>query len=179
MTENGTDTQWYVVHTYSGYELKVERSLRQRVQTMDMEDEILEVFIPKEKEVELKEGRRTPKDKIIYPGYLLVKMKLSDKSWDVVRRTPFVTGFVGADSKPTPVEDTLVDQLKKQAEAEAPRIKVGFSKGQSVRITEGPFTDFIGVVDEVHTDKTKLKILVSFFGRETPVELDFLQVEKQ
>ncbi|MBI2867057.1 MAG: transcription termination/antitermination factor NusG [Chloroflexi bacterium] len=179
ITGKGSDQpSWYVIHTYSGYEEKVEKNLKQRIQTMDMQDKILEVFVPREQEVQIKEGKKTTRKRIVYPGYVLVNMKMTDESWYAVRATPYVTGFIGADNKPTPIDQSVVDQLKKLAEAEAPRVKVGFTKGQSVRITDGPFADFIGAVDEMNAEKGKLKVLVSFFGRETPVELDFLQVEK-
>jgi transcriptional antiterminator NusG len=126
--KTGSD-QWFVIHTYSGYEEKVEKNLKQRIQTMDMQDRILEVFVPREEEVQIKEGRKTTRKRIVYPGYVMVKMQLTDESWYAVRTTPYVTGFVGADNKPTPLEAHVVDQLKKQAEAEAPRVKVGFTKG--------------------------------------------------
>jgi transcriptional antiterminator NusG len=169
---------WYVVHTYSGYEERVKKNLEQRIKYMDSEGEISQVVIPTEVEIEVKDGQRRNVDKKILPGYILVQMKLSDQSWNIVRNTPGVTGFVGSGSKPTPLEEGEVSQILKQMEAEAPRVRVGFRKGQSVRVTNGPFIDFVGVVDEISLDKGKVKVLLSLFGRETPVELDFLQVEK-
>jgi transcriptional antiterminator NusG len=136
------------------------------------------VIIPTEVEIEVKEGQRRNVNKKILPGYILVQMELSDQSWNIVRNTPGVTGFVGSGNKPTPLEEGEVNKILKQMEAEAPRVRVGFRKGQSVRVTSGPFIDFVGVVDEISLDKGKVKVLLSLFGRETPVELDFLQVEK-
>ena len=169
---------WFVVHTYSGYEERVKKNLEQRIKYMDSGDEISQVIIPTEVEIEVKNGQRRNVDKKILPGYILVQMKLSDQSWNKVRNTPGVTGFVGSGSKPTPLEEGEVSQILKQMEAEAPRVRVGFRKGQSVRVTNGPFIDFVGVVDEISMEKGKVKVLLSLFGRETPVELDFLQVEK-
>jgi len=174
----GNQKSWYVVHTYSGYEERVKKNLEQRIKYMDSEGEISQVVIPTEVEIEVKDGQRRNVDKKILPGYILVQMKLSDQSWNIVRNTPGVTGFVGSGSKPTPLEEGEVNQILKQMEAEAPRVRVGFRKGQSVRVTNGPFIDFVGVVDEISLDKGKVKVLLSLFGRETPVELDFLQVEK-
>jgi transcriptional antiterminator NusG len=145
---------------------------------MDSEREILQIIIPTEDEIEVKSGQRRTVTKKILPGYILVKMKMSDQSWSVVRNTPGVTGFVGSGSKPTPLEEDEVSKILKQMEAEAPRVKVGFRRGQSVRVTDGPFIDFVGVVDEINMGKGKLKVLLSLFGQEIPVELDFLQVEK-
>lgn len=170
--------QWYVVHTYSGYEERVEKNLGQRVKSMDTEGEIAEVVIPTEEEIEVKSGQRRTVKKKILPGYVLVKMKMSDQSWAVVRNTPGVTGFVGSGNKPVPLSDEEVSRILRQMEAEAPKVKVGFRKGQSIRVTDGPFIDFVGVVDDISADKGKVKVLLSLFGRETPVELDFLQVEK-
>ena len=174
----GNRKSWYVIHTYSGYEERVKKNLEQRIKYMDSEGEISQVVIPTEVEIEVKDGQRRNVDKKILPGYILVQMKLSDQSWNIVRNTPGVTGFVGSGSKPTPLEEGEVNQILKQMEAEAPRVRVGFRKGQSVRVTNGPFIDFVGVVDEISLDKGKVKVLLSLFGRETPVELDFLQVEK-
>ena len=174
----GNQKSWFVVHTYSGYEERVKKNLEQRIKYMDSGDEISQVIIPTEVEIEVKNGQRRNVDKKILPGYILVQMKLSDQSWNIVRNTPGVTGFVGSGSKPTPLEEGEVNQILKQMEAEAPRVRVGFRKGQSVRVTNGPFIDFVGVVDEISVEKGKVKVLLSLFGRETPVELDFLQVEK-
>jgi transcriptional antiterminator NusG len=169
---------WFVVHTYSGYEERVKKNLEQRIKYMDSGEEISQVIIPTEVEIEVKEGQRRNVNKKILPGYILVQMELSDQSWNIVRNTPGVTGFVGSGNKPTPLEEGEVNKILKQMEAEAPRVRVGFRKGQSVRVTSGPFIDFVGVVDEISLDKGKVKVLLSLFGRETPVELDFLQVEK-
>jgi len=172
------EKHWFVVHTYSGYEDRVKKNLEQRVKFMDSGNEVFQVIIPTEDEVEVKSGRRRTVTKKILPGYVLVQMKMSDQSWDVVRHTPGVTGFVGSGSKPTPLQEEEVNEILKQMAAEAPRVKIGFRKGQSVRVIDGPFIDFVGVVDEINMEKGKLKVLLSLFGQETPVELDFLQVEK-
>ncbi len=174
----GNQKSWFVVHTYSGYEERVKKNLEQRIKYMDSGEEISQVIIPTEVEIEVKEGQRRNVNKKILPGYILVQMELSDQSWNIVRNTPGVTGFVGSGNKPTPLEEGEVNKILKQMEAEAPRVRVGFRKGQSVRVTSGPFIDFVGVVDEISLDKGKVKVLLSLFGRETPVELDFLQVEK-
>jgi len=145
---------------------------------MDSGREVLEVVIPTEDEIEVRDGQRRTVTKKILPGYVLVKMKLSDQSWGVVRNTPGVTGFVGSGGKPTPLQEEEVNRILKQMAAEVPRVKVGFRKGQSVRVTDGPFIDFVGVVDEINPGKGKIKVFLSLFGQETVVELDFLQVEK-
>jgi transcriptional antiterminator NusG len=176
LSENGKD--WYVIHTYSGYEERVKKNLEQRVRFMDSGDEVFEVIIPTEEEVEIRGGQRRTVAKKILPGYILVQMSMSDQSWNIVRNTPGVTGFVGSGGKPLPLEVEEVDQILRQMRAETPKVKVGFRQGQSVRVTDGPFADFVGIVDEIGTDKGKVKVLLSLFGRETPVELDFLQVEK-
>ena len=169
---------WYVIHTYSGYEERVKKNLEQRIKFMDSGNEISQIVIPTEDEVEVRSGRRRTVTKKILPGYVLVQMKMTDQSWDVVRHTPGVTGFVGGGGKPAPLREEEVNEILKQMEAETPRVKVGFRKGQSVRVIDGPFIDFVGVVDEINMEKGKLKALLSLFGQETPVELDFLQVEK-
>ena len=176
MEENGTN--WFVIHTYSGYEERVKKNLEQRIKFMDSGSEILQVVIPTEDEIEVREGQRRTVTKKILPGYVLVQMKLTDQSWSVVRNTPGVTGFVGSGGKPTPLQEEEISRILKQMAAEAPSGKVGFRRGQSVRVTDGPFIDFVGVVDEINTGKGKVKVLLSLFGQETPVELDFLQVEK-
>jgi len=167
-----------VIHTYSGYEERVKKNLEQRIKFMDSGDEVSQVIIPTEVEIEVKNGQRRNVDRKILLGYILVQMKMSDQSWSIVRNTPGVTGFVGSGNKPTPLEEAEVSQILKQMAAEAPKVKVGFRKGQSVRVTGGPFIDFVGVVDDISPAKGKVKVLLSLFGRETPVELDFLQVEK-
>lgn len=176
MDENGKE--WYVIHTYSGYEERVKKNLEQRVKFMDSGDEVFQVVIPTEEEVEIRGGQRRTVAKKILPGYILVQMRMSDQSWNIVRNTPGVTGFVGSGGKPIPLQGEEVEQILKQMRAETPKVKVGFRQGQSVRVTDGPFTDFVGIVDEIGTEKGKVKVLLSLFGRETPVELDFLQVEK-
>jgi transcriptional antiterminator NusG len=170
--------QWFVVHTYSGNEDRVKRNLEQRIKFMDAESVISQVTIPTEDEVEIKSGRRRTVPRKILPGYILVQMRLTDRSWDIVRDTPGVTGFVGSGNKPVPLKEEEIGQILKQMAAEAPRVKVGFRKGQSIRVADGPFIDFVGVVDEVNLEKGKAKVLLSLFGRETPVELDFLQMGK-
>jgi transcriptional antiterminator NusG len=172
------EKKWYAIHTYSGYEERVKKNLEQRIKSMDSGDEIFQTIIPTEEEIEIKSGQKRTVQHKILPGYLLVEMKMTDKTWALVRNTPAVTGFVGSGNKPVPLLQKEVDQILKQMQAETPKVKVGFKQGQSVRIIDGPFTDFVGLVDEVGTEKGKVKILLSLFGRETPVELDFLQVEK-
>ena len=172
------EKQWFVVHTYSGYEERVRKNLEQRIKAMDSGDEVFQVIVPTEEEIEVKNGQRRTVTKKILPGYVLVQMKLSDQSWSVVRNTPGITGFVGTGVKPVPLREEEVSQILKQMSAEAPRVKIGFRKGQSIRVTDGPFIDFVGVVDDINPGKGKVKVLLSLFGRETPVELDFLQVEK-
>ena len=177
------ERHWYMIHTYAGYEEKVKANLEQRIKTMNAEDEIFQVVIPTEKEIEIKDGKRREVDKKLFPGYVFVEMKMNERSWSIVRNTPRVTGFVSAQDErgkliPTPVDDEEVKAILERMKSGIPRVKVGFSKGESVRIAEGPFTDFIGIIDDISPEKGKLKVLVSFFGRETPVELDFLQVER-
>ncbi len=169
---------WFVVHTYSGYEDRVKKNLEQRIKSMDTGDEIFQVLIPTEDEIEVRNGQRHTVTKKTLPGYILVQMRMSEQSWSIVRNTPGVTGFVGSENKPIPLQEEEVSQILKRMVAEAPRVKVGFRKGESVRVTDGPFIDFLGVVDDIEAEKGKVKVLLTLFGRETPVELDFLQVEK-
>lgn len=169
---------WYVIHCYSGYENKVRHNLEQRIETMDMKDKIFDVVIPTQEEIEVKDGKRRTVERHIFPGYVLVNMMLSEDSWYVVRNTPGVTGFVGMGNTPTPLRPEEVSQIIKRMEAEAPTVKVTFKVGERVRIIDGPFNDFRGMVAEIDMERTKVRVMVSFFGRETPVELDFLQVEK-
>ncbi len=176
MAEN--EKHWYVIHTYSGYEERVKRNLEQRIKLMDSAEEVGEVIVPTEEEVEVRSGQKKTVIRKILPSYVLVNMRMSDNSWNIVRNTPGVTGFVGSGNKPIPLQQEEVGQILKQMSAEAPKVKVGFKQGQSVRVVDGPFTDFVGVVDEIISGKGKVKVLLSLFGRETPVELDFLQVEK-
>ena len=170
--------RWFVIHTYSGYENKVKTNLEHRIQSMDMGDKIFQVLVPTEEEIEIKNGKRHPIERKIFPGYVLVEMVMTDDSWYVVRNTPGVTSFVGSGNKPTELSDTEVRQILRQIKLDAPKYKVAFTKGEAVRVTDGPFTDLHGVVDEVNPERNKVKVLVSIFGRETPVELDFLQIEK-
>jgi transcriptional antiterminator NusG len=169
---------WYVVHCYSGYENKVRHNLEQRIDTMGMKDKIFDVVVPTEEEIEVKEGKRRTVERRVFPGYILVNMLLSEESWYVVRNTPGVTGFVGMGNTPTPLRPEEVAQIIKRMEAEAPRVKVTFKSGERVRIVDGPFNDFRGTVAEIDMERAKVRVMVNFFGRETPVELDFLQVEK-
>jgi transcriptional antiterminator NusG len=171
------DAQWYVIHAYSGHEEKVKKNLEKRIESMDMHDQILEVFVPMEDEIEIKDGKRRHVQKRIFPGYILVKMVMSDESWYVVRNTPGVTSFVGSGNKPVPLHENELRSILKQVKQE-PQIRVEFQLGESVRVVDGPFADFLGKVDEINAEKGKLKVLVNMFGRETPVELDLLQVEK-
>lgn len=169
---------WYVIHCYSGYENKVRHAIEQRIETMGMDDKIFDVMVPTEEEIEIKEGKRRTVERRVFPGYVLVQMIMDEDSWYVVRNTPGVTGFVGMGNKPTPLTEQEVSQIMKRMEAEAPVVKVTFKPGQKVRIIDGPFNDITGVVDEIDMERAKVRVMVNFFGRETPVELDFLQVEK-
>ncbi len=169
---------WYVIHCYSGYENKVRHNLEQRIETMGMKDKIFDVVIPTQEEIEVKDGKRRVVERHVFPGYVLVNMILSEESWYVVRNTPGVTGFVGMGNSPTALRPEEVAQILKRMEAEAPHIKVSFKVGERVRIVDGPFNDFRGTVAEIDMERSKVRVMVNFFGRETPVELDFLQVEK-
>lgn len=175
---SANDKRWYIVHTYSGFEERVKRNLEQRVKYMDADDKIFRIVIPTEDEIEIRSGQRRTVTRKIFPGYVLVEMKLDDESWHVVRNTPGITGFVGGGNKPTPLAEDEVKSILRQMEEGAPQVKVGFKKGESVRVVDGPFTDFIGTVDEINIGKGKVKVMLSLFGRETSVELDFLQVER-
>lgn len=177
-TEGVDGPAWYVIHCYSGYENKVRHNLEQRIETMGMRDRIFDVVIPTQEEIEVKDGKRRTVERHIFPGYVLVNLLLSEESWYVVRNTPGVTGFVGMGNTPTPLRPEEVSQIIKRMEADAPTVKVTFKVGERVRIVDGPFNDFRGVVSEIDMERTKVRVMVSFFGRETPVELDFLQVEK-
>jgi len=170
---------WYVIHSYSGYENKVKKNLESRIESMGMEDYVFEVVVPTEGVVELRDGRRRTVEQRIFPGYILVDMILNDESWFAVRNTPGVTGFVGSGNQPTPLRQEEADSILRRMEEEAPKVKVSFRVGDSVRITDGPFADFLGTVDVLNLEKGKVRLLVSFFGRETPVELDFLQVQTE
>lgn len=176
MAEN--NKKWYVIHTYSGHEERVKKNLEQRIKFMDSENVIFDVVIPTEDEIEVRGGRRRTVTRKILPGYVLVQMSMDEHSWSVVRNTPGVTGFVGSGNTPTPLGEGEVGEILKQMMAEVPKVKIGFRKGQSVRVTDGPFVDFVGVVDEINMSKGKVKVFLSLFGKETPVELDFLQIDK-
>ncbi len=169
---------WYVIHTYSGYEDNVARNLRQRIESMDMQDLIFDVMVPMEKKIKIKGGKRTVIEEKIYPGYVLVEMIVTDASWYVVRNTPNVTGFIGLGTTPTPVDPAEIEMLKKRMGMTEPKYKIDVKQGDAVKIVDGPFKDFDGKVDTVDEGKGKIKVLVSIFGRETPVELDFLQINK-
>lgn len=169
---------WYVVHTYSGHEHKVAQQLKQRVESMSLEDKILELLIPVQEKIEIRSGKKKKIKEKIFPGYLLVKMILTDQAWLTVRTTNGITGFVGIGNKPTPIEAGEVKTIQKFMTMEAPKFKAKFSVGEAVKIIDGPFADFLGSVEEIDEAKGKVKVLVSIFGRETPVELDFLQISK-
>ena len=170
--------RWYVLHTYSGYEDNVKRNLEQRIETFSMSDKIFGVMVPKEKKIKIKNGKRVTIEEKIYPGYVLVDMIVTDDSWYVVRNTPNVTGFVGSGTTPTPVDPKEVEQLQKRMKVEDPKHKIDFEMNESVKIIDGPFKNFDGKISAVDQEKGKLKVLVNMFGRETPVELDALQVKK-
>jgi len=176
--DGSPERAWFVVHCYSGYENKVRYNLEQRIETMGMKDKIYDVVIPTQEEIEVKDGKRRTVERHVFPGYVLVNMILTEESWYVVRNTPGVTGFVGMGNDPTPLRPEEVQQILRRMEAEAPLVKVTFKIGERVRIVDGPFNDFRGIVSEIDMEKTKVRVMVNFFGRETPVELDFLQVER-
>ncbi len=178
MEQDDDSSAWFVIHCYSGYENKVRHNLEQRIETMGMKDMIFDVVVPTQEEIEVRDGKRRTVERHIFPGYVLVNMILTEESWYVVRNTPGVTGFVGMGNNPTPLRPEEVAQIVKRMEADAPTVKVTFKVGERVRIIDGPFNDFRGVVSEIDMERTKVRVMVSFFGRETPVELDFLQVEK-
>ncbi len=168
---------WYVVHTYSGYEQRTKDNLEHRIESMDIKDKISQVVVPTEDEVEIKGGQRRTIARKILPGYMLIQMKMDEESWYVVRNTPGVTGFVSAGNRPVPLEEEEVESILNRMKTAVPKIKIGFSKGENVRIVDGPFAEFIGTVDEINLEKGKVRLMVSFFGRETPIELDLSQVQ--
>lgn len=176
--EISPERNWYAIHTYSGYENAVARNLKHRIESLGMEDRIFNVIVPTEKKIVTKGGKRVTKEEKIYPGYVLVDMVVTDDSWYVVRNTPRVTGFVGAGVSPVPLDPKEVETLFKRMGGETVKHTIDLVKGEPVRITDGPFKEFEGKVSEVDTERGKVKVLVSMFGRETPVELDFLQVAK-
>jgi len=176
--DDNTPGHWYVLHTYSGYEDAVADSLRQRIESLDMGDKIFKVLVPKEKQIEIKNGKRKVVEKKIFPGYVLVKMIVGEESWYVVRNTPSVTGFIGSGTVPVPISDKEMETIKKRMRVEEPKHKIDLKIGDLVHINDGPFKEYDGAVGEIDDARGKIKVLVSIFGRETPVELDFLQVKK-
>ena len=182
--EEDQGPRWYIVHTYSGQEDLVKKNLDLRIQSLDMQDRIFDVLVPTEEEVIFKDGKRRSERRKLFPGYILVQMTMDDESWYAVRNTPGVTGFVSSEdefdkrAKPVPLEDKQMEDILSQVDSAPTRIRIGLEKGETVRITEGPFVDFIGAINDVDEGKGKVRVLVSFFGRETPVELDFLQVDR-
>ena len=176
--ESGGKPEWFVVHSYSGMENKVKKNIEHRAESMGMTDRILEVVVPTETEIEIRNGSRREVERKDFPGYILVRMIMDEDSWYVVRNSPGVTGFVGMGNKPTPLSQDEVNKIMQRIESDEPRLKVNFQIGDSVRIMSGPFAEFGGKVEEIDADKGKAKVMVSFFNRETPVEVDFLQLEK-
>ncbi|NLT95313.1 MAG: transcription termination/antitermination protein NusG [Clostridia bacterium] len=172
------DKKWYVIHTYSGYENKVKANLEKRIESMNMGDKIFRILVPMEDEVELKDGKKKVVKRKVFPGYVLVEMKMTDDSWYVVRNTTGVTGFVGTGAKPVPLHDSEAKALLKQMGVEEPKARIDLNVGQNVRVNSGPFENFLGTIEEIYPEKGKVKVLLSMFGRETPVELDFTQVDK-
>ena len=170
--------RWYAIHTYSGYEENVKYNLEQRIDSLDMQDKIFQVLVPKEKKIKIKNGKRTTVEEKIYPGYVLVEMVVDDSSWYVVRNTPNVTGFIGTGTTPTPLSEKEFEELEKRMGVEEPKYRIDISVNMPVRVTDGPFKDMEGKVSEIDEARGRVKVLVSMFGRETPVDLDFLQVKK-
>jgi len=173
------DGHWYVLHTYSGYENKVQRSIEHRIDALDLGDRVYEIIVPTQDQIEIRQGQRHTVQRKVFPGYVLVRMEMDDDTWYALRNTPGVTGFVNINNKPSPLPDGEVQNILKGMSAEAPKVKVTFQIGDGVRIIDGPFADFRGEIDEINQERGKMKVLVSFFGRETPVELDFLQAERE
>jgi transcriptional antiterminator NusG len=171
--------QWYVLHTYSGYENKVKKTIESRIEAYDLDDRVFEVVVPTQEDIEIRNGQRHTVQKKVFPGYVLVRMDIDEETWYQLRNTPGVTGFISINNKPVPLGDEEARSILKGMAAEAPKVSVSFQLGDSVRIIDGPFADFRGQIDEINNEKGKIKVLVSFFGRETPVELDFLQAEKE
>lgn len=176
--QSALDKNWYVVHTYSGYENKVKANLEKRVESMNMGDKIFKVLVPTEDEIQIKDGKKKITPKKIYPGYVLVQMQITEDSWYVVRNTPGVTGFVGSGSKPIPLQEDEIKKIFKYMGVEEPKPRVDFRLGENIRVTSGPFENFIGTIEEIYPQKGKIKVKVSMFGRETPIELDFSQATK-
>jgi transcriptional antiterminator NusG len=171
--------KWYVLHTYSGYENKVKKTIESRVEALDLADHVYEIVVPTQEEIEIRSGQRHPVQRKVFPGYVLVRMDMNDETWYALRNTPGVTGFINIDNKPVPLGDVAVQKIVKGMAAEQPVVKMSFQIGDTVRIIDGPFADFRGEIDEINNEKGKIRVLVSFFGRETPVELDFLQAERE
>ncbi len=172
------EKSWYVVHTYSGYENKVKANLEKRIESMNMEEKIFRILVPMEDEIEIKDGKKKISKRKVFPGYVLVEMYMTDDSWYVVRNTPGVTGFVGSGSKPIPLNDDEARQIIRQMGGEEVRARIDLSPGENVRVISGPFENFIGQIEEINMEKSKVRVMISMFGRETPIELDFIQVEK-
>ncbi|MFH1610591.1 MAG: transcription termination/antitermination protein NusG [Patescibacteria group bacterium] len=170
--------RWYAIHTYSGYEESVAHNLKQRIDSLDMQDKIFQVLVPKEKKIKIKNGKRQVVEEKVYPGYVLVEMQVTDASWYVVRNTPNVTGFIGTGTTPSPMSEKEIEGLQKRMGVEEPKYKIDITEGMPVRIVDGPFKEMEGKVIEIDEAKGRVKVLVSLFGRETPVDLDFLQVKK-
>jgi len=171
--------EWFVLHTYSGYENKVKKTIESRVDALDLHDRVLEVVVPTQDEIEIRSGQRHTVQRKVFPGYVLVRMIRDDETWYTLRNTPSVTGFVGINNEPVALSEAEVQAIITGMTAEAPKVKISFQLGDTVRIVEGPFADFRGEIDEINQEKGKIRVLVSFFGRETPVELDFLQAERE
>jgi transcription termination/antitermination protein NusG len=171
--------QWYVLHTYSGYENKVKKTIESRIEAYDLEDRVHEIVVPTQDEIEIRNGQRHTVQKKVFPGYVLVRMDIDEETWYQLRNTPGVTGFISINNKPVPLGEDEANAILKGMAAEAPKVAVSFALGDTVRIIDGPFADFRGQIDDINHEKGKIKVLVSFFGRETPVELDFLQAEKE
>jgi transcription termination/antitermination protein NusG len=174
-----TEGEWYVLHTYSGYENKVKKTIEGRVEALDLADRVFEIVVPTQEEIEIRQGQRHNVQRKVFPGYVLVRMTMDEESWYQLRNTPGVTGFVSFNNKPVALSEDEAQNILKGMTAEAPKVKVSFAMGDTVRIIDGPFADFRGEIDEISQEKGKIRVLVSFFGRETPVELDFLQAERE
>jgi transcriptional antiterminator NusG len=174
-----SEGQWYVLHTYSGYENKVKKTIESRIEALDLGDRVFEIVVPTQEEIEIRQGQRHNVQKKVFPGYVLVRMGMDEDTWYQLRNTPGVTGFVSSNNKPVQLTEDEAQGVLKGMAAEAPKVKISFALGDSVRIIDGPFADFRGEIDEINNEKGKIKVLVSFFGRETPVELDFLQAERE
>ncbi len=177
--DNSPKSEWFVIHSYSGMENKVKKNIEHRAESMGMTDRILQVVVPTETEIEIKDGVRREVERRVFPGYILIEMIMDEDSWYVVRNTPGVTSFVGMGNKPSPLSADEVERIMSRIESDEPRIKVSFEVGERVRITEGPFSEFTGLVETIDPDKGKARVMVSFFNRETPVEVDFLQLERE